>query len=94
MRLTYLNSITPGSTIVAAYTKFLDDPTLNGQVVEANVDRITVIEKPPYIHGEASMRASAVYDPFFERVHGQTSGLPNVLGPKVPNSLINYQRSK
>ena len=59
--------------------KFIDDPSLNGELVEASVDKLLLVEKAGYVDGERSKRASGVYDPFFRAIHGELSGLEDLL---------------
>ncbi|OCT48362.1 hypothetical protein CLCR_04438 [Cladophialophora carrionii] len=76
-----LPSLTPRSTILAGYLKFLDDPSLNGKIIEASRDQLFFQEKPPYADGDYSKRSSTVFDPLFEMVHGQPSGLEDIVRP-------------
>jgi hypothetical protein len=57
--------------------RFLDNPTLTGEIVEASIDKLIPIEKLAWADGETSRRACTVYDPFFKAIHGQVSGLQN-----------------
>ncbi|ETI20464.1 hypothetical protein G647_08500 [Cladophialophora carrionii CBS 160.54] len=82
MRDTFgVDSLTPRSTILAGYLKFLDDPSLNGKIIEASRDQLLFQEKPPYADGDYSKRSSTVFDPLFEMVHGQPSGLEDIVRP-------------
>ena len=75
------NSLTPRSIVLAGYLKFLDDPSLNGQIIEASRDQLLFQQMPPYADGEYSKRASTVFDPLFEMVHGQPSKLHDIVKP-------------
>ncbi|EXJ54444.1 hypothetical protein A1O7_09784 [Cladophialophora yegresii CBS 114405] len=82
MRDTFgVDSLTPRSTILAGYLRFLDDPSLNGNIIEASRNRLLFTEKPPYADGDYSKRSSTVFDPLFESVHGQPSGLEDIVRP-------------
>lgn len=56
--------------------RFLDNPTLTGEVVEASIDTLIPVEKLAWADGEMSRRACTVYDPF-KAIHGRVSGLQN-----------------
>jgi len=62
--------------------KFLEDPSLTGELVEASVNKILLVEKPSYADGEVSKRVSQVYDPVFAAVHGEFSQLYDILRPR------------
>ncbi|KAK7902582.1 hypothetical protein LTR67_002228 [Exophiala xenobiotica] len=70
-------SLTPRATIVAAYMKFLNDPSLTGEWAEASSDKVRLQEKLAYMNGEVSRRTVQVWDPYFEAIHGTVSGLPD-----------------
>lgn len=61
----------------------MDDPSLNGQILEASRDQLLFQHKPPYADGEYSKRASTVFDGLFAVVHGELSGLPDIVRPRL-----------
>ncbi|KAK5006774.1 hypothetical protein LTR28_006100 [Elasticomyces elasticus] len=73
------DSLTPASTVTAAYMKLLDDNTLNGQAIECSIDKHIFSHHPEYLDGWFSKRSLAVWDPLFEAVHGEKSGLPDAI---------------
>lgn len=72
-------SITPVETIVATLNKILEDESLVGQSLEASVDKIILTPEPEFLNGEASKRASFVWEPGFTHLHGEPSGLPEAV---------------
>jgi hypothetical protein len=58
--------LTPISTIVAAYERFLDDESLFGRAIECSVDKQFFIETPTLANGHISKRAVTVWDPLFK----------------------------
>jgi hypothetical protein len=58
--------MTPISTIVSAYQRFLDDDSLYGRVMECSVDKHLFIEQPTLANGRYSRRAVTVWDPLFK----------------------------
>jgi hypothetical protein len=77
-RLT-LASMTPISTIVAAYNKCLDDESLSGEAFEGSADKVLAIPRPQLQNGRVSTRAVTVWDPLFKMYHGQPSELPDAI---------------
>jgi hypothetical protein len=75
------SSLTPTSTILAGYLKFLNDASLNGEIAEASRDQILLQPRPPYMDGDYTKRASTVFDPLFEMIHGQPSQLEDIVRP-------------
>ncbi|KAF2751695.1 15-hydroxyprostaglandin dehydrogenase [Sporormia fimetaria CBS 119925] len=71
--------LTPQSTIVSAYKRFLDDDTLFGKVVECSADKQLFLETPKLANGSVSQRAVTVWDPLFEMIHKERSGLPDAI---------------
>jgi len=57
--------LTPTSTVVAAYNKFLEDESLFGKVVECSGQKILDLEPPQLANGKISERTVTVYDPYF-----------------------------
>jgi hypothetical protein len=58
--------LTPISTIVSAYERFLDDDALYGRVLECSADKQVFLEVPTLANGHVSRRAVTVWDPLFE----------------------------
>lgn len=58
--------LTPQSTIVSAYERFLDDEALFGKVIECSADKQFFLETPSLANGRISKRAVTVWDPLFE----------------------------
>jgi len=73
--------LTPISTIVSAYMKFLDDEdgSLVGEAIECSVDQHIVVPRTEFLNGKASRRACTVWDPLFEMMHHEASGLPDAI---------------
>ncbi|PGH19307.1 hypothetical protein AJ80_04060 [Polytolypa hystricis UAMH7299] len=71
--------VTPISTIVAGYNRFLKDDTLNGQILEGSADKLLAYGLPEPMNGHATVRAYTVWDPLFKMLHNENSGLPNAL---------------
>ena len=59
-------SLTPVSTIVSAYERFLDDDILYGRVLECSADQHFFLEPPSLANGHVSRRAVTVWDPLFK----------------------------
>jgi hypothetical protein len=58
--------MTPISTIVGAYEKFLEDDSLYGRVVEGSADQLCFLETPSLGNGRVSKRSVTVWDPLFK----------------------------
>jgi hypothetical protein len=71
-----MSSLTPISKILDAYTKCLNDSSINGEIIECAADQEFIIPRPPF-NSEASKMAGTVYDPLFGVLHGEGSGLPH-----------------
>lgn len=76
--------LTPVDTIVRAYEEFLDEEegmgeVRHGQVVEGSADKIITLKMPELGNGRVSQRAVTVWDPLFEMMHGEKSGLPDAI---------------
>ena len=74
--------MTPIKTITDAYVKFLNDESLYGQAIEGSVDKHLFFPDPPLLNGKATKRAFTVWDPLFELLHGEFSGLPDAIPGK------------
>lgn len=56
--------------------QFLDDESLYGVALECSVDKILRTPEPEFLNGEASERASFLWEPGFVHLHKEVSGLP------------------
>jgi hypothetical protein len=72
-------SLTPVSTIVAAYQRCLSDETLFGKVIECSADQQFFLKTPELANGGVSKRAVTVWDPLFEMYHHEASGLSDAI---------------
>lgn len=71
-----LGSITPISTVVSAFTDILASyPQTTGQLIECSVDKHFILPPPQPANGEASRSAVLVWEPLFEKKHGERSAL-------------------
>lgn len=61
-----IGSLTPISTVVGAYEKFLEDDSLYGRVLECSADKHFFLEQPALANGHISRRAVTVWDPLFK----------------------------
>lgn len=59
-------SMTPISTVVAAYERCLDDASLYGRAIECSTDKQFELEPPTLANGHYSRRAVTVWDPLFK----------------------------
>ncbi len=66
--------MTPLSKIVEAYSKCLNDSSINGEIIECAVNDMFFIPRPDF-NTEATKMACSVYEPLFVAVHGESSGL-------------------
>ncbi|KAF2270872.1 15-hydroxyprostaglandin dehydrogenase, partial [Lojkania enalia] len=71
--------LTPVSTIVAGYERFLNDESLYGKVIECSADKHFFLETPSLANGHVSKRAVTVWDPLFQMYHHASSGLPDAI---------------
>ncbi|OAL56662.1 hypothetical protein IQ07DRAFT_581978 [Pyrenochaeta sp. DS3sAY3a] len=71
--------LTPISTIVSAYEKFLEDDSLYGRVLECSADKHFFLEPPTLANGHISRRAVTVWDPLFKMYHKESSGLSDAI---------------
>lgn len=74
------------STLISGYDVFLDDAenTKTGQLIETAHDTLIEWGHPGYKSGGFSKRTEAVFEPWFELVHGERSELPGAI-PDWPN---------
>ncbi len=73
-------SLTPISTIVAAYDHYLnDDSGKTGQVVECSAEKRIFMPDPPMVNGAVTKRSVTVWDPLFKMMHKENSGLPDAI---------------
>ncbi|KAK0619491.1 hypothetical protein B0T14DRAFT_603289 [Immersiella caudata] len=79
--------MTQRENLLSAYDLFINDEEniRTGECVEAAHDRIVEWGHPPYKSGAFAKRTEKVYEPWFEMVHGERSGLPNAL-PSPPHT--------
>jgi NAD(P)-dependent dehydrogenase (short-subunit alcohol dehydrogenase family) len=68
-------------TLLEAYDMFIEDPdnVHTGKLVEIAHDRMIEWGHPPYKSGAFARRTEKVYEPWFEMIHGERSGLPEAL---------------
>jgi hypothetical protein len=78
-RLRPLHSMTPVSTIVAAYNKFLEDDSLAGEAIECSAEKLLFVPQLDYLNGKVSKRATTVWDPLFKMYHKELSQLPDAI---------------
>lgn len=71
--------LTPVKTITGAYVRFLEDETLFGEAIEGSVEEHVFFTKPKMGNGAATQRAVTVWDPLFELLHGELSGLDDAI---------------
>jgi hypothetical protein len=64
---------------VKAYRIFLEDDSLNGQIIEGSVDKHFFLDEPKEANGRFTRRAVTVWDPLFKMIHGENSQLPEAL---------------
>lgn len=70
--------------LLSAYDLFLDDEANEraGVAVETGHDRLFIYDVPEYKSGAVAERNTKVYEPWFELMHGEKSGLEDALqGP-------------
>jgi hypothetical protein len=71
--------MTPVETIVKGYNIFLNDPSLNGQLLECSMDKLNFLPVPPYSDGDVLKKTSTVYEGLFVALHGEKSDLPGAI---------------
>ena len=71
--------MTPISAIIRAYSQCLNDSSINGQIIECAADEQFFLKRSEF-NSNASRMAGTVYDPLFEYVHGESSGLEYAQG--------------
>jgi len=74
-----MSSLTPISTVVSAYDRFLNDESLTGQAVECSADKEIFLFSPEYANGRVTKRACTVWDPLFKMMHSENSGLGDAI---------------
>ncbi|KAJ4370739.1 hypothetical protein N0V83_005260 [Neocucurbitaria cava] len=69
------------STLFSAYDTFLDDQsnTRTGELLEAAHDKLISWGHPGYKSGAFAKRTEAVFEPWFELMHGERSELPSAI---------------
>ena len=73
------HQMTLKSNLLNGYDKFLEDGDATGQIVEAAHDHLFDWGHPGYKSGKFAERTEAVFEPWFERMHGERSGLPGAI---------------
>lgn len=79
------------SNLISGYDRYLDDAenTISGQCIEAAHDELLEWGHPGYKSGAFAKRTEKVYEPWFELVHGERSGLAGTMqGPPVKGDKI------
>jgi NAD(P)-dependent dehydrogenase (short-subunit alcohol dehydrogenase family) len=73
--------MTSKSQLLSAYDLFLEDTenTRSGQTIEAAHDKLVDWGHPEYKSGAFAKRTGTLFEPWFEAVHGEKSGLPCTL---------------
>lgn len=73
--------LTPFSTIISAYMRFLDDEegSLNGEAVECSAGKQFFVPRQEFLDGRISQRACTVWDPLFRIMHKEGSGLSGTI---------------
>jgi hypothetical protein len=74
-----MSSLTPISTVVGAYDRFLNDESLTGQAVECSADKEIFLSFPEYANGRVTKRVCTVWDPLFKMMHSENSGLEEAI---------------
>ena len=74
--------VTPVTTITDAYVRLLEDEGLFGQAIEGSVKEQVFFETPKLGNGKATRRSSTVWEPLFEVLHGEVSGLEDAIPGK------------
>lgn len=71
--------MTPVEEIIAAFMTFLNDRSLNGELLECSVDRRSFLPEAAYSDGERLKHSLTVYDGIFSYIHGEKSGVPGAI---------------
>ncbi|KAH7111781.1 hypothetical protein B0J11DRAFT_498565 [Dendryphion nanum] len=73
--------LTLKSNLIAGYDIFLDDADnkRTGETLEAAHDEIISWGHPEYKSGEIARRYEKVYEPWFQMLHGEKSGVPGAI---------------
>lgn len=82
--------LTLRSNLLAGYDRYIEDTTgKTGETIEAAHDELLEWGHPGYKSGAFAQRTEKVYEPWFEMVHGEKSGLPGALtGPPTWKRII------
>jgi NAD(P)-dependent dehydrogenase (short-subunit alcohol dehydrogenase family) len=80
-RAFFPEQLTSKSQLLSAYDLFLDDTenTRSGQTIEATHDKLVEWGHPEYKSGPFAKRTDTLFEPWFEEMHGEKSGLPGTL---------------
>jgi len=57
----------------------VDNPAVTGQVVECSADKHFFLPRPALANGRLTKRAFTVWEPLFEQLHHEKSGLPDAI---------------
>ncbi|KAF2684447.1 NAD(P)-binding protein [Lentithecium fluviatile CBS 122367] len=88
------------STLLSAYDAFLDDAAhmKTGQLVEAAHEKLIEWGHPGYKSGAFAKRTEAVFEPWFELMHGERSGIAGTLPDwpdqnlKIGDGVVNFMK--
>lgn len=82
--------LTLRSNLLSAYERYVEDATgKTGETIEAAHDELIEWGHPGYKSGAFAQRTEKVYDPWFEMVHGEKSGLPgSIADPPTGQRII------
>ncbi|KAH6699793.1 hypothetical protein BKA61DRAFT_741132 [Leptodontidium sp. MPI-SDFR-AT-0119] len=76
MREIFDGYLTPVDTIITAYLRLLEDPSLYGQNLDTFRNEIVALPEQPWIHPDV-VKTTEVWEGQFLAFHGQPSCLPN-----------------
>ncbi|PKY07417.1 NAD(P)-binding protein [Aspergillus campestris IBT 28561] len=72
--------LTPVKTLLDAYQIFLEDTTgIAGELLECSAGKHIFYPSPEYGNGHVTKRAVTVWEPLFNIMHGENSGLPDAI---------------
>lgn len=71
--------LTSVKIVTDAYLRLLDDESMYGQAIECSADKQLLFEASPMLNGSVTKRAVTVWEPLFETLHGEVSGLPDAI---------------
>ncbi|KAJ5909067.1 Short-chain dehydrogenase/reductase SDR [Penicillium taxi] len=72
--------ITPISTVLKAFDIFLEDTTgMAGELLECSAEKLLYYPLPEPLNGPITKRATTVWEPLFEMIHGENSELEEAL---------------